>query len=290
MARLLRDLDYLRVIQADNLAQVIEDNEQIKLDVEQAAQAEMISYLSQRYVINQIFTNTSEFSISATYKGKNLVEYHEPLFNLATVYNPSTRVSFAISATETNIYECSSTTTAGQTPLTHPAKWTLITEDYSLYYAVLPELEYSSTNTYAIGDQVWYNDTVYTCAISCLNVLPTTTAFWTVGSAYSFTGQLPTNTTYWTKGDNRNQQVVLYLLDITLYHLHSRINPRNIPDIRKERYDGNSPNQTGGAIAWLKRCGSGDITADLPNIDPQQGMSIRWGNSNGITTRASNTY
>ena len=61
-----------------------------------------------------------------------------------------------------------------------------------------------------------------------------------------------------------------------------------IPDLRKERYDGNSPNQTGGAIGWLKKVASGDITADLPNIQPQQGMSIRYGNANDSTTQSNN--
>jgi hypothetical protein len=79
----------------------------------------------------------------------------------------------------------------------------------------------------------------------------------------------------------------MYLLDITLYHLHSRINPRNVPDLRKERYDGNSPTQSGGAIAFLKRVASGDVTADLPQILPQQGMSIRYGSA---VAKQTNSY
>lgn len=75
MARLLRDLDYLRVIQSDNLAQIIESNQQTKLDVEQSAQSEMIGYLTQRYITNQIFTDTKLFDIAATYNGKQLIEW-----------------------------------------------------------------------------------------------------------------------------------------------------------------------------------------------------------------------
>lgn len=75
MARLLRDNDYLRLIQADNLAQIIESNQQIKLDTEQSAQAEMISYLSQRYVVDEVFRDTKVFDLAATYKAKQLVEY-----------------------------------------------------------------------------------------------------------------------------------------------------------------------------------------------------------------------
>ena len=86
MARLLRDLDYLRVIQSDNLAQIIESNQQTKLDVEQSAQSEMIGYLTQRYITNQIFTDTKLFDIAATYNGKQLVEWTAPTFSATTVY------------------------------------------------------------------------------------------------------------------------------------------------------------------------------------------------------------
>ena len=80
MARLLRDLDYNRIIQSDNLSQIIESNEQNKLDVEQAAQAEMIQPMAERmmnygrdlYEIAQdnskAFTKTAEAEIAAGQK------------------------------------------------------------------------------------------------------------------------------------------------------------------------------------------------------------------------------
>lgn len=37
-------------------------------------------------------------------------------------------------------------------------------------------------------------------------------------------------------GDNRNPVVLMYGIDIALYNLHSRINPRKIPAFRAERY------------------------------------------------------
>ena len=74
---------------------------------------------------------------------------------------------------------------------------------------------------------------------------------------------------YWKFGDNRNQQLVNYFIDIALYHVHSRISPRNIPDLRVKRYD--------DAIKWLKMAGRGDITAELPLIQPKQGARVRYG-------------
>lgn len=281
MARLLTDTDYARAVQSDSLAQIIESNSQIKLDVEQAAQAEMISYLTQRYIVNEIFTNTSTFSNSATYSAKNLVVYTETAFSASTAYLTGQRVSQG-----GNIYESIAGSSAHAFNV---SEWNLICEDGLFFYAILPENEYNNTATYVVGDVVWYRNKIYTNILGCSGILPTNSQFWTENSTYSFTGQYPDDTTYWTQGDNRNQLVVMYLLDIALNHLHARINPRNIPDLRKERYDGNSPQQTGGAIGWLKRVAKGDINADLPEILPESGLTIRWGNANGDTTTFRNS-
>ncbi len=279
MARLLRDTDYLRVIQSDNLAQIIESNQQIKLDVEQSAQSEMIGYLTQRYITSQIFTDTKVFDISVTYKAKQLVEFTANAFSATTAYTTGQYVLQA-----GYIYK----SIAGSTAHAFlPAEWTQICLDKTLFYAKTPNLEYSNTTVYSINDTIWYDNKVYQCLVSCSGILPTNTQFWLYVSTYSFNGAYPDNTTKWEQGDNRNQQIVMYLLDITLYHLHSRINPRNVPDLRKERYDGNSPTQSGGAIAFLKRVASGDVTADLPQILPQQGMSIRYGSA---VAKQTNSY
>jgi len=279
MGRLLRDTDYLKVIQADNLLQIIESNQQIKLDVEQAAQAEMKSYLAQRYLLNEIFTDTKTFDITATYNGKQLVEWTADTYDVTATYVTDDYVVY-----NGYIYK----SIAGNAPHAFNAnEWTQITADKSFYYVTLPYGEFSLSNNYVAGDKAYYNNYEYTCLKDCKNIPPTNDSFWSKGSAYTLTSAYPDDDTKWTLGDNRNQQIILYLLDITLYHLHSRINPRNIPDLRKERYDGNNATQNGGAIAWLKRVASGDITADLPQIMPQQGMSIRYGSS---TAKQTNSY
>lgn len=279
MARLLRDIDYLRVIQSDNLAQIVESNQQTKLDVEQSAQSEMISYLTQRYIVNQIFTDTKVFDVTATYNGKQLVEWTATAFSAATVYTTGQYVLQA-----GYIYKSIAGSAAHAF---NSSEWTQICLDKTLFYVTLPEAEYVNTTSYVAGDVIYYNNIEYTCLRDCKGIIPTNEVFWSAGTAYTLTATYPDDDTKWTQGDNRNQQIVMYLLDITLYHLHSRINPRNVPDLRKERYDGNNATQNGGAIAWLKRVASGDITADLPQILPQQGMSIRYGSA---VTKQINTY
>jgi len=95
-------------------------------------------------------------------------------------------------------------------------------------------------------------------------------------------GSYPSDDTKFTYGDPRDPQILMYAVDMTLYHLHSSVTPRQIPVVRAIRYDGNSPDQKGGAIGWLKRAGRPDgISPDLPLLtnpdNPDQGKSIRFG-------------
>ncbi|HWB92100.1 MAG TPA: phage protein Gp36 family protein, partial [Puia sp.] len=94
--------------------------------------------------------------------------------------------------------------------------------------------------------------------------------YWGAGSTYA----VPANTdildiTYWQMGDNRCQQLKTYLVDIALYHMHSAIAPKNVPELREKRYD--------DAVKWLKAAGRGDVTASLPLLQPRQGSRNRYG-------------
>lgn len=59
------------------------------------------------------------------------------------------------------------------------------------------------------------------------------------------------------KGDNRDPMLVMFCVDITIYHLFTMHNPRNMSKIREDRYN--------RAIAWLKAVGRGnDVAEGLP--------------------------
>lgn len=95
---------------------------------------------------------------------------------------------------------------------------------------------------------------------------------------------IPDNTTWsvscsnnWTAGDNRHPLIKKIAIDINLFHLHSRINPRNIPDLRQKNYD--------NAISWLKMIQRGDsIVIDLPIYDtkPDLGQIITYGSNDKL--------
>jgi len=59
-----------------------------------------------------------------------------------------------------------------------------------------------------------------------------------------------------TTGTDRNALLVMYAVDMLLYHLHSRINPSQIPDLRMQRYE--------NAIEWLMAVAKGTLSPALP--------------------------
>ncbi|GAF75756.1 unnamed protein product [marine sediment metagenome] len=108
------------------------------------------------------------------------------------------------------------------------------------------------------------------------------------------TAQPLTNTAFFTQIDDRNQKLVQITIDVFLYHLHTRLNPRNIPTHRKIRYDGDGDIQKSmNAIKWLTMVQKGTIAPNLTVIlddDGEQldsGQSIIYGNSK-INIRGAN--
>jgi phage gp36-like protein len=73
----------------------------------------------------------------------------------------------------------------------------------------------------------------------------------------------------WVQGDNRDRSLVKNMVDISLYTLHSNIAPQNIPALRQRRYE--------KALEWCMAVAKGDITPNLPLLQPAQGGRIRIG-------------
>lgn len=73
-------------------------------------------------------------------------------------------------------------------------------------------------------------------------------------------------------GVNRNSFLVLRCVDLALYHLYSRVSPRNIPDLRRDRYT--------ECIDWLKMINKGTAVLNIPllPVDNQPGYIVWGGN------------
>lgn len=278
--------DLNKQIQSENLAQIT-GGDSSNLDASiLTATAEMQSYLVQKYDV------TNEFQDLTLWDKANIYNPTNRVYLNATAYSASSTYSIgALVLQAGSVYRCKTDINTGEA--FNPAKWDLLGAQYALFFAKYPHPLFNYNQQYAVGDQVYWNGKVYTCRIQTrplsqstalqyrqyqnlpfLNVAPDDinegVQYWGSGTAYN----VPANTDildtdYWTAGDNRNQQIVTYLIDITLYHIHSRIAPRNIPDLRVKRYD--------DALQWLKMAAKGEITAALPIIQPKQGGRIRFG-------------
>lgn len=281
----LRYRDYIRQIQDVNLSQIISSDDSIRLDAEVAAESEVKGYLTPKYDIDKEFEDTTVWSPSIIYKAYALVELNYPDYVTTTTY--------AINNLVTNSGKCYICIHAGATGTFNPSHWTLLGNKYDLFNAIEPKPEFNYKGYYKTGDQVLWKNKIYTALLDSPildhntalqygrvtslpypNVFPDDpidgAKYWGNGTSYSINaGTLPTNTTYWAKGDNRSSRLVQVCVDICLYHLHSRIAPRNIPQLRIDRY--------AAATAYLDMILTGTISADIPLLQPKTDGKIRWG-------------
>jgi hypothetical protein len=278
--------DYLKLIQSDNLNQITGNNPNLVSICELTAVEEAKSYLIQKFDVDFEFQPITVWDSANTYNAGNRVYLDAPLFSTTSTYtlNQSVVYNSGFYIANKNI------TTPGAF---NPTQWTFIGPQYSIYYAIYPNPQFIYNGQYMVGDIVFWNDKIYTCQIATaslsqqtelqfrayqnippLNVAPDNLnngfIFWGNGTSYNVPANtLINNSQYWLQYDNRSQQMVTVVIDICLYHLHSRISPRNIPDLRVKRYD--------DAKDWLMKCSKGDITPNLKLLEPNQGLRIRYG-------------
>lgn len=326
----LRLRDYYTYIQDSQLQQLIRSDDTLRVVSEQAAQAEITSYLVQKYDLSMEFTDLLNFNLSATYPAHQLVQLDGDAYN-----NTSTYAANDIVVSSGIVYYSKVGSNTGHIPANSPTQWGVLGNQYTLFYIPYPYDLFEMNKEYKIGDIVFRKGKVYKCLqpssvlthasklqfgtytnLPYLNQLPENSSTqWSTGVAYSFSGlsviAKPTDytawsgvTTYttgnrvsynsiiyqalanslnitpdsditkwqpvsWSQGDDRSAQLVQKMIDVCIYHLHSAIAPRNIPELRVKRYD--------DAISWLDKCARGEITLDSPLIQPIQGNRIRYG-------------
>lgn len=82
---------------------------------------------------------------------------------------------------------------------------------------------------------------------------------------------------------DRSSLVVMYLVDIAIYHLHANITPNDVPEVRQVRYD--------NAMAWLNKVNKGLITPNLPIPELEEGeedegsTEFQGGSNDNVTHR-----
>lgn len=67
-------------------------------------------------------------------------------------------------------------------------------------------------------------------------------------------------------GTDRHQELVMYVVDLSLYHLHSRNAPGQVPANRAQRYQ--------DALDWLGKVAEGSWDAGLPTVGDLDGNGV----------------
>jgi hypothetical protein len=292
--------DYLKQIQDVNLQQVISNNQAVLTAAERTAQYEAMSYLKQKYEVNAEFTDTTIWDNTAPYSAADRVYLKAPTYLAATTYNIGTLATYSGS-----VYTCN---TDGTTGTFDPSKWDLVGATNEIYFAAYPFPLFDVYKIYSVGDKFFYNGHSYevleaTKGLSHDTAIqyrliqniplqnqfpPVPTVYKDLGAYTVPAGEDINNAAFWTLGDNRDPQMVEKLVDVTLYHVHSRIAPQNIPALRVMRYMGLKEDRIAiengkqyypaySALGFFQACAVGEITPSLPVIQPKKGARIRFG-------------
>lgn len=282
--------DFKKLIQTDNLTDIIGSDTNLLNSAILTAQSQAKSYLIQKYDITAEMADLNEWDSTLVYLAGARV-YVRP-----AAYDATHRYLIGDFCTYNDaVYICYTAHIGAGTIAFSLNDWRMYNLLFVMYYGAYPQPLFDENKIYKKGDHVFWKNNTYTCNVATLalshstqlqymkyDLIPGTNVFpddpllglqtWGTGTAYSIAANtIPaSNPTKWAVGDTRNQQLVMVCLDIALYILHTRIAPRNIPDLRVKRYD--------DAISWLKDVAKGQyITADLPTIQPSQGNRVQWG-------------
>lgn len=279
--------DYQRIIQTTELNAITGNDVSVRKLVEGSTEIEMREYLIQRFDLDSEFTSLDQWSYSVIYKGNNRV-----YLDGVTHSSSSTYPAHSIVEHGKKIYINPNAITVPEMFTTN--HWTLLGDQYDLFYVTLPYPLYDELKQYYKGDSVFWKDKTYTAVRDSIpatqqdvlqyedvssvrfgNIAPDErngSSMWGTGTSYTIpAGTLPTDATKWTKGDNRNQHFVEMCMDIVVYKLCKRIAPNNVPEARHNAWL--------KAIEDLKAFALGAKNAQLPKIQPLKGQRVRYGGS-----------
>lgn len=226
--------DYYSSIQDTNLQQIISADDSFRVTKQDTALAEIKSYLTQKYDVSDEFRETKAYSFATAFKAKQLI------YLTASAYSASSTYALnALTLYSGKVYYCSTAILVPEAFTLN--KWTLLGDQYTLYYIDLPYEEYNVYKRYVVGDLVFWKDKVHRCLKPSLNIghqaalqystvnnIPLSNDFpdgvgqtqWSDGVDYSFTGLWPTavvgdftawsNVTAYTTGQRVSQDSIIW--------------------------------------------------------------------------------
>ncbi len=305
----LIEKDFGTQIQLENLQQIkgtssaadLYLDEVIKLAIDEAT-----SYLSPRYYVEKIFNETNQvYDSNQNYGQYDRIYANYPAWVNNISYTVNTNISY-----NGFIYK-KNNNMVGYLPGTIPTNasyWTPQYKNDTIYSVKQGAPKYDPSKSYLENNIVFYYYSLFIATSPSINVTPNRVyypswdsyfydtsydgyfphGYWrnypivldspTAWEIYpsTFNNALPTDTNSWVEGDNRNHQIKQVLIDIALYHFHSRISPSNIPQLRRMRYNGDGDPEKTSALKWLTDVAHGILNADLPEkVVPQYINRIR---------------
>ena len=151
---------------------------------------------------------------------------------------------------------------------------------------------YSINSTYILGDRIYIQDLTITTSVEYKH--------YTCIASGATAGTLLTNTLFFEEIDSRDQKLMEVVMSISLFYIHKRLSPNQIPLFRILSYDGNGDEKIMSAIAWLKLIQKGSLSpygwqllsSSTEEIDPEvpvdfdklgndPSLGIMWGNDMG---------
>lgn len=273
MARFLKNSDYLSIIQTADLLQIIESDYNNLYDAELKGIAKLRTKLVGRYDMDYELGTIAAYDSGRDYwAGARVSSIGATRFFYV---NSFSKWSASTSYLAGDIVK--SDLGIVYTALLDSLNVALSSSTYWEVMANVPPTDapattlWSSATAYVIGNYVHTAaGLVYISIQNGTNHAVTDAAYWTAVT-------VTVDTDYWTEGDNRYALFIEYTMDLTLFYLYSRINPRNIPELRKARYV--------EAMDAIERWASGTDTAEVKEIDPENsvGYSIVYGSSSTKT-------
>lgn len=123
---------------------------------------------------------------------------------------------------------------------------------YDLTQIFVQIQDYDETKPFITGDYVCFENEVYLA---------------TSDNSGSVPSESPD---VWTQSDPRFSLLISIIIDMTLYHLHKRINPRKVPELRTNAYN--------EAIKWLNDIRNNKENPNFPLLESGS-QYIPWGSN-----------
>jgi len=118
---------------------------------------------------------------------------------------------------------------------------------YDLEKLFADPIEWSLGPEYTLGNRLY-----------CFVGTPSTITFYTCIKDAPVDTAI-TNTEFFEEIDDRDQKLLEVIMSMSLFYIHKRLSPNNIPEFRINSYDGNGNNEIMSAIKWLGLIQSGKL-------------------------------